>query len=108
MLSLKSGVSVKGLCPEIIIAIIIADQIYNKYGCQLTITAGTDGHHMATSLHYSGQAVDLRTSIFRNGLLDKVCDEIRSSLNQEYDVVLESDHLHIEYDPRPKNELKHA
>lgn len=64
------------------------------------ITAGLDGKHMPGSLHYVGLAFDLRT----NGLTPSDCEavrvEIKSALGDDYDVVLEGDHIHLEFQPK--------
>jgi len=95
---LKKGVSVHGLGPEIIIALMVANDVYKKYGYELVITSGTDGVHGYSSEHYKGDAVDLRT----NNINDKavIVAEIAERLGSDYDVVLESTHCHLEYDPK--------
>ena len=94
----KSGVKVFGMRPEIILAAVVADEIYSKWGSDLVVTSVVDGRHSTNSLHYAGQAIDLRT---RNvGEPKAICDEIEEALTDEYDVVLESDHIHVEFQPK--------
>jgi len=67
------------------------------------ITSAADGKHMAKSLHYVNRAFDVR---IRNivGDIDAEaalwCERLRSTLGKDYDVVLEGDHIHIEFDPK--------
>lgn len=70
------------------------------------ITSGTDGEHMAGSLHYVGLAVDLRTRDLTPVEVSKLVAALRKRLNggatvdTPYNVVVESEHIHVEYDPK--------
>jgi hypothetical protein len=95
----KQGVKVAGLKPEIVLAAIVANEVYAVEGHSLTITSGTDGEHMPGSRHYTGQAIDIRTRILTDTETETVANEIRKRLTDEYDVVFEGNHIHIEFDP---------
>jgi len=97
MLLLKPGVRVAGLRPEILIAIIAAERVCADMGVDCVITACVDGVHQAGSLHYCGLAVDLRSRDFRTGDVDKAIARIKQCLGADYDVVLEKDHIHVEF-----------
>lgn len=102
MAAIKEGVvfgdEIKPTTRKIIDA---AEYVFGKYGIQPTITSALDGHHMANSKHYSGDALDWRIweSDIR-GLTSTIVDEMRYYLGLDYDVVLEEDHIHVEYDPK--------
>ena len=66
----------------------------------MTITSANDGLHKKNSKHYKNEAIDIRTRDMseQNKVLTKVW--IKKWLGMNYDVVLESDHIHIEYDPK--------
>lgn len=70
---------------------------------ELVITAGTDGHHMVGSKHYIGDALDIRISNLLPGQLKFVVDHLKSDLGKDYDVIVEVDHIHVEYDPKGKS-----
>ena len=106
MLLLKPGVRVAGLRPEILIAVVAAERVYAEMGVDCVITACVDGVHQAGSLHYCGLAVDLRSRDFRPGDADKAIARIKQCLGADYDVVLENDHIHVEFDQ--KQPLTHA
>jgi len=106
MLLLKPGVRVAGMRPEILFAIIAAERVCAEMGVDCVVTACVDGVHQAGSLHYCGLAVDLRSRNFRPGDADKAIARIKQCLGADYDVVLENDHLHLEY--QPKQPLTHA
>lgn len=66
----------------------------------IVITSGTDSKHMPGSRHYSGDALDLRRSNIPPKWLDRYLTQLRGRLGSDYDVVLEHDHIHVEYDPK--------
>jgi len=102
MLRLKKGVRVTGLRPELLLAITIAASIYeeNKYEC--VVTSLVDQRHGHGSLHFSGCAVDLRIRHLLDDDVKLIVKELSSALGVDYDVVLESDHIHLEYQPKTK------
>lgn len=102
MLKLKPGVRLDGLRPEIIPAIIAAETTYALYDAPLVLTSVTDGKHGARSFHYSGLAFDARTSEVTRTEAAQIAESLREALGTCYDVVLEADHLHVEYDPKPR------
>lgn len=79
----------------------IASAIYASLGVPFLVTSGTDGKHSAGSLHYSGNAMDLRRwDLDAKGVTAQAVSMLKSQLGSEFDVVLESDHIHVEYDPK--------
>jgi len=101
MIVLKNkSVNPKGMSPQLLLALIIAEQIYKKHVKDLVITSLNDGIHSDGSLHYEGNGVDLRTNFWSNEEAKIVADELRAALHDDYDVVLESNHIHLEYDPK--------
>jgi hypothetical protein len=97
VIAIKPGVRVLGMKPEILLAIEIAHTLFQEQAQYLTITSVTDGAHMAGSLHHAGLAVDLRLP---SANADKIIAQLAIRLGAEYDVVLEQDHIHVEYDPK--------
>lgn len=99
---LKPGVSLKGVQPQTAIAMFVVDGVYKRVaGIEMTITACTDGVHKEGSLHYVGLAFDSRTRDVPADKLDLLLDEIRAALGgMEFDVVMEVDHLHCEFQPK--------
>lgn len=100
MLKIKPGASLLGLAPQMIVALIAAESAYKRRGADLVITSGSDGHHSLTSLHYAGHAIDLRTRNLKPGEAGDIARELKEALGEHFDVVLESDHLHLEYQQR--------
>jgi len=69
------------------------------------ITSANDGTHMVGSLHYAGLAVDIRTRDLAPATIAQLAAKLRAHLNGQentnrpYQVVLETDHVHVEYQP---------
>ena len=103
---LKAGVSLRCLKREIRRALNIIEDVYiNVAGHESIITSTTEGTHSAGSLHYAGQAVDIALPGAHNmhahpNAISKVAKRLREMLGKDYDVVLEKDHIHVEYDPK--------
>lgn len=103
MLRIKSGTGaarVHGLQTPMILAAIVCNDIMGKRGVDATITAGLDGKHMAGSLHYVGCAFDLRHNMLSVADQEAVRLEIKDALGDDYDVVVEGDHIHLEFQPK--------
>ena len=94
---LKEGVSIAGIHPEIVLALLIVERVFVNLGQEFLITSVLDGVHMRGSLHYVGAAVDVRLP---TSDLDDIIDGLHSGLGSDYDVVLESDHIHIGFQPK--------
>lgn len=102
MMQIKEGVSLLGLDSKMILAFIIADQVYSDNGINdCVLTAGVDGKHMEHSLHGKGFAIDLRTSnIQPYEKIKPISVALQAHLGIQYQVILESDHIHVEFDPK--------
>ena len=100
-MKIKPGVIMAGLQLEMRFALSFANSVYSKYGQELTITSALDGVHSASSYHYYGYALDLRTRFFDSEILDKVFSELSDYLSDYgFTVILETDHIHIHYAKR--------
>jgi hypothetical protein len=86
--------------PEILLAAVAAMKVYEAAGHDFTITAGVDGKHMAGSLHYSGAAIDVRTRDLAADEVQKIIAKMKECLGCDFDVLLEVDHIHIEFQPK--------
>lgn len=99
-INFKSGVQLYtptiGINPMTLKAMVVASEIYNRYGSVLTVTSVFDGKHMNGSKHYRGLAFDCRTYDLTNKQLQSIYKDLNVSLHPIYDVVLEKDHIHIE------------
>ena len=96
----KSGVKISGVQPELLIGLMIADAIYARYNTELVVTSLCDGKHMSNSKHYQGLAADLRINNVLPAKLMELLSILKNALGVDFDVVLEKDHIHIEFDPK--------
>jgi len=107
-----SSVSLSNLQPQLLFALVVAERAYRDVGAYkpgtkdrdmgIVVTSANDAKHMDGSLHYSGCAVDVRIRQLVNP--DKVRDEIKARLNQDFDVLLKNTHIHIEWQPRRRDQ----
>lgn len=116
-ITLKNGVKIEDLDPYLRQALGPLAWLWMRLFPQdpdgLTITSGhegevDDGIHKPTSLHYPdnspsglGRAVDLR--VWDVGGILHAADFVRTAkiyFGTDFDVVMEKDHIHFEYDPK--------
>lgn len=99
-MKLKEGVIVTAIRTELLLALIIAEKVWLDCGKELVITSLNDGQHSNISLHYAGQAADLCTRYF--AVPKTVGQNLSDALgnNPDYDVVVEKDHIHLEWQPK--------
>lgn len=94
---IKAGVDLGGLRPEIRKKLpIIASIMWACDEIELIITSTYEGTHSEGSLHYAHLAVDIRNKPKST----KAFGEIKRALGKNYDVILHTNHIHIEYDPK--------
>lgn len=100
--------------PLFIQFLFVIDAAYRCYESELTITSGSElsSGHSRTSLHYSGRAVDVRSWAIQDSEIGAqsqyvmICEHRDSYLESlgiptdTIDVVMESDHIHIEWQPK--------
>ena len=99
-MNLKPNVNLKNIHPKLVTALVVCEWIYKTYGIELTLTSVNDSKHGKNSLHPCGQAADLRTWNLTTEQQREITKKIKEAVGSEFDVVLESDHIHIEYDPK--------
>lgn len=106
-LRFKRGVSCRGITPELLLAIQVANECHFKMGYDCIITSLLDGQHSRGSRHYLGHAVDLRVRHIKDIHRETIADEIRARLSPlgDFDVMYEdvdtdNAHIHIQYKPK--------
>lgn len=104
MLYFKDDVEIGGVQPETVLALTMCNEVFKEKGYDTYITSLVDGKHGKGSKHYIGFAFDLRTKHLQGGYLGslalKITDTIKKVLGINFDVVLEKNHIHVEYDPK--------
>lgn len=100
MIVLKKGVSINGIKPETVLAIQIVNDIYRIFKADLVITSVNDSKHGYGSLHYIGYAFDCRTFHLQEADIPQIVASIKKNLGDDFDVLLEKDHIHVEFQPK--------
>lgn len=95
----KGAAKVQGLRPEILLAIIIAKEVFEQHGYECVVTGVTEPGHKSI-VHPLGCGADFRSRHLTPVAKNEVSQAIADKLSDEYDVVPESDHIHVEFDPR--------
>lgn len=94
-------VKIQGIRPELLFAMFVVDQEFRDIAQEeLVITSVVDGIHSRTSLHYSGAAFDCRIWNIATHKVNRLVPRIAEKLGIDFDVVLESNHIHIEFQPK--------
>jgi len=93
-MSLKAGVRVLGIRPEMVLALRIVEAVYQAHGAPFVITSVMEGTHKRASLHYLGCAADLRLPPQDAA---SIVAEAKAALGDDFDVILEGDHVHVEF-----------
>lgn len=102
LFSMKVGV-VLMMTPEIERMITIVSNTLALAGLHLVITSGAEGLHRDGSLHYRFRAFDMRNNNWSDGQRKEIPEALKrkfAALNYPVDVVVERDHIHIEWDER--------
>lgn len=100
MLKFKTNVKINGIKPEACIIITVVHSIYSVHDIACEVTSVTEGKHSRTSLHYIGHAVDFGIKNLGTVFAKEILEDIKTALTDEFDVLLEKDHIHVEFQPK--------
>lgn len=101
----KKGVEIRELTSEMLNVIdkVITVWKVEGHGVTPVITSAFDiaPGRAENTKHYTHQALDFRTRNLRHPMGAKhLAEGLSRVLGKDYDVVLEEDHIHVEYDPK--------
>jgi len=99
MIRIKDGVCIQGLRPEMVLAVQILDGVFSKMDYELVITSAVDSNHGKNSLHFVGLALDIRNYHVQKPEWNELILKMKNALGNQFDVVLEKTHIHIEFQP---------
>jgi len=94
---IKAGVDISRLRPEVRKRLGNVARVIGDRNGELTITSTYEGNHGAGSLHYANAAIDIR---YPPDKTKAIKPTLKKALGEDFDVVEELDHIHIEYDPK--------
>ena len=96
---IKKGVEIKYLTPPMLEIMKAVFEVWNYPGVIPVLTSSFDGQHMNGSYHYAGLALDFRTNSISPLDREDFAKKLQEELGDDFDVVLENSHLHVEFDP---------
>ncbi len=94
LLALTLVLSLCHVHAEMVPAMVAVEAVW---GPKAVVTSDCTGKHMTGSKHYQGYALDFRTRHVPKYKHPALAEAVRRALGDAYDVVLEVDHLHVEY-----------
>jgi len=94
---LKLGVDISRLNREIRRALNVVNRLFMAHGQEAVVTSTYGGNHSAGSLHYANDAIDIRLP---DPPIAGLVNRLRVNLGPDFDIVKESDHIHVEFDPK--------
>lgn len=94
---IKAGVDISRLTRQTRRALRLVSDYFFEHGEECVVTSTYEGNHSAGSLHYSNEAFDTRLPASKS---ETFLHDLKSRLGKNYDVVIETFHIHIEYDPK--------
>lgn len=92
-LEIKNTVDLSGIRPELVLAICVVRSLF--YRVRVTSVADAHTGRVSGSLHNVGLAVDLVLPVG----VSNAHDRISNALGPQFDVIVEDDHVHIEFQP---------
>lgn len=92
------------LTARMMFGIMLVKEVFDDEGVDLWFTSVDDSAHGRGSKHPDGDAIDIRTKHLQGGYVgaqaQRIYEKLKKRLAPLFDVVLEHNHIHIEYDPR--------
>jgi len=106
-LEIKDGVSIDNLVPKLFIAMFSVAEVFNSKSLIPTITSTDEilKDRLKNSFHYEGKAIDVGIKRIPKTIVIKLVELLRQALikiDRNFQVVLKTDHIHIELDDRSK------
>ena len=94
--------------PQLIFGLAKFEKVYTEVtGFEPIITSGSEQStkHSATSLHYSGNAADIRSRTILDVAKQTIIDIFKEDMTIDFDLILEgegteNEHFHLEYQPK--------
>lgn len=93
---------ITGIRPELVAALMVAQRVFDDLGADFVVTSCAEhsAAHSNASLHYAGSAFDCRIHHMLIKHHAEAVKMLKERLTDEFDVVLEKDHIHVEFQPK--------
>jgi hypothetical protein len=100
MIVYRNDLWVTGLKPEMVPVQIVLLDIGQDTGLKITISGVMEGDHAQKSRHWSGMAIDCFCEPWNAANRSALVASLKARLpDRLYDVIDETTHVHIEFDP---------
>jgi hypothetical protein len=101
-MKIKKGVILEGMKPPTLYAAGVCDQTWDGMKRIFVMSSGLEGVHPdKRNIHGNGWAFDIRTRDLPKWQVDSFALMLKHRLDPlGFDVVVEGNHIHIEYDPK--------
>lgn len=100
-IKLKEGVRLTGLSSQAHFALVCAVHVFEELGAsEFVVTSANDRTHKRGSKHYRGDGLDFRIWVLPEERRAAARERLAHRLGPDFDVILEADHMHVEYDPK--------
>lgn len=105
MILIYPGCSLIGIRTETLIGLRIVESCFDEYNKPIVLTHGTDGKHGTASLHYVGQAFDIRSHDLLAVEKQQIEVKAKKNLGAQFDFFIEdfgldNEHFHLEFQPK--------
>lgn len=97
-LRIKPGVGVVGIRPEMLLAVEVMKDACRAQGVPCVITAANVAAHTKTPSAWRGTDIEFWIRHLRDPR--RAFEHAKRALGEDFDVVLESDHIHVEFQPK--------
>lgn len=101
-MEIKAGVTLRGIQPEMVVALMIMEPVFLREGVELIITSCGDSQHSKNSRHYSGFGLDIRTRNLHKDDIPNVAAKLQTALGPEFKIIFEVNHFHLQYNGLPR------
>ncbi len=103
-IKVKPGEDLSILQADALVAVHKAREIIEALGIEFVVTdvGGDAPGRVRNSKHFSGEAFDFRTRDMTKAQREKAATSLQAALGTDYFVLVESDHIHVEFDPPAK------
>jgi hypothetical protein len=92
-----NGASLAGIKPEAVVGMLVVMSLFAEINQPFRLTSGLEGAHSLNSLHFLGLAFDISTSGIVKEAHHDITRRLIDNLGDEFDVIYEHSHWHIEF-----------
>lgn len=96
----RYSASIAGIKPEAVLGIIVCMTVFQELHHSFQLSSGIEGPHRDRRLHFVGLSFDISSGSILPQAQRTITCLLIERLGDEFDVVREKDHWHIEFQPK--------